>query len=251
MTLVVGNFGTMPAADLKPLPLKLEDPRALPTGIREALERHDALLARTEFLDSIIRGPELGPIAEALSHHLRQQRIYGYHCTREPTPGYFAAHGLRPTSLDEHQDEFLRLFGHRFTAEELTYMRKQWTDYFDATQRRARQGRVWACLSRALVRSHGTKPFFAGFGGEAIYMPLADNSSAMQKLAGLGQPVVVEVAFPGDSLRTYSDMAWAVLSSYHLQLNPNAHAIESEACYEASVPPEDVIQVVPFDQFVP
>jgi hypothetical protein len=117
----------MPTTDLKALPLKLEDPRALPPGIREALKHHDALLARTEFLDNIIRGSEIGPIAEALSAHLRQQRIHGYHCTREPAPGYFAARGLRPTSLDEHQDEFLRLFGDHFTAEERAYMRQQWT----------------------------------------------------------------------------------------------------------------------------
>lgn len=92
----------MRVTDPKPLPLKLEDPLALPPGIREELKQHDALLARTEFLDNIIRGPEIGPIAEALSDHMRRQRIYGYHCTREPAPGYFAARGLRPTSLDEH-----------------------------------------------------------------------------------------------------------------------------------------------------
>jgi hypothetical protein len=241
----------MPPPDPKPPPLKLEDPRAVPPHLGEALKRHDALLARTVFLDNIVRGPEIGPIAEALSHHLCLQRIHAYHCTREPAPGYFAARGLRPTSLDEHQEEFLRLFGHHFTAEERAYVRKQWSEYFDPTQRRARQGRVWTCLSRALVRSHGTEPFFAAYGGEAIYMPLADDSSAMRKLATLGQPVVVEVALPGASLKTYSDMAWSVLSIYHRRVNPNAHPIESEACYEGAVPPDDVLQVVPLDQFAP
>lgn len=105
--------------------------------------------------------------------------------------------------------------------------------------------------ARALVRSHGTEPLFAAFGGEAIYMPLADDSSAMRKLATPGQPVVVEVALPGDSIRTYSDMAWCVLSHYHRSINPGAHPIESEACLEGALAPEDVTGVVSMDEFQP
>lgn len=230
-------------------PIRLEDPGAIPPTLREALHSHDGLLRSTTSTEELVRGGPLTSIAEALSDHLRGHRIHGYHCTREPEPGHFIKHGLRATNIQEHQDEFVRSLGHHFSAEEVAYMRAQWLDYFDLQQRRAREGRVWACLSRRLTLSHGTQWFFKAYGGEAIHMPLAEESSAKQKLMRLGSPVIVEVALPGDRIRTFCDMAWCALSYHHRRVNPLAHPMESEACLDGEVPPADVIGVVPLSDF--
>lgn len=230
-------------------PLKLENPEAIPAALREALQEHDNLLRSTTWTDDLVHGGPLSSIAEALSDYLRGQRIYGYHCTREPGSGYFTRQGLRATNLREHQDEFLRTLGHLFTPEEQAYMRTRWAAYFDASQRRGREGRVWACLTRELAVSQGTEWFFKAYGGEAIHMPLAKDSPVLAKLMSIGEPVVVEVALPGDQIRTCSDMAWCTLNYHHRRINPNAFPIESEACLSGSVPPADVLNVVPLRQF--
>lgn len=230
-------------------PAKLEERAAIPLALQGVLEGHESLLRSESSTESLLRGGPLTAIADALAEHLSNRRIHGYHCTREPEPGYFAARGLRATNLVEHQEDFLQRFGNRFTADEIAYMRKQWGGYFDEGQRLSREGRIWACLTRALVLSHGAEPLFEAYGGEAIYMPLADDSSAKKKLAKLGQPVVVEVALPGDQIQTYSEMAWCALNYYHRGINPSVHPIESEACFRGSVPPADVLSVVPLSQF--
>lgn len=103
--------------------------------------------------------------------------------------------------------------------------------------------------SLVLTVSHGTEPFFNAFGGEAIHMPLADDSSSMEKLKKLGEPVVVEVALPGEQISTYFEMAWCAISYYHRRINPATYLMESEACLSGSVPPADVLAVVPLRQF--
>jgi hypothetical protein len=230
-------------------PLRLEDPETIPLALRDALAAHGSLMHSEVRTESLVQGGPLAGIASALADHLHRQTIIGYHCTREPEPGYFATHGLRATNLAEHQDEFLRRLGHHFTFEELAYMRKQWHSYFNESQKRSREGRVWACLTRALAVSTGTEPFFAAYGGEAIHMPLADDSSAKQKLAALGQPVIVEVALPGDRIRTFCEMAYCALSYYHRRVNPASHLMESEAYLLDGIRPLDVLSVVPLAEF--
>lgn len=229
--------------------VRLEEPTTIPLELRKALNAHDTLLRTTRSTEALVRGGALTSIANALTEHLRGQRIHGYHCTREPELGHFTKHGLRATNLSEHQEEFVRMLGHRFTSEELAYMRAQWHAYFDASQRRGREGRVWACLTRALTISQGTERFFKAYGGEAIHMPLADGSSAMKKLMEIGEPVVVEVALPGDRIHTYCEMAWCALTYHHRRVNEGAHPMESEACLQGSVPTADVLDVVPLSEF--
>ena len=234
---------------LSEAPVKLESLVAIPPELQDALKPYEGLLRGAASTEELVRGGPLRSIADALAEHLRGQRIQGYHCTREPEPGYFAAHGLRATNLAEHQAEFLRLFGHHFTPDETAYMRGQWLAYFDAGQKRGREGRVWACLTRELAISHGTESFFKAYGGEAIHMPLADNSSAMKKLMKLGEPVVVEVALPGDRIRTYCEMAWCAISYHHRRLNPDAFPMEAEACLLDSIPSVDVLASTPLRNF--
>lgn len=230
-------------------PVKIDDCVAIPQELVEQLAVHRQSVLASVCTETLVRGGPLTSIAHQLAQHLRSQRVLGYHCTREPEPGYFRRRGLRPTNLREHQDEFLQTFGHRFTSEEVDYMRQQWHAYFDAAQKNGREGRVWTCLTRASVLSSGMEPFFAAYGGEAIHMPLADDSSAKAKLATLGQPVVVEVALPGDEIQTYCEMAWCTLNYFHRTVNPRAYPMESEACFKGTVQPSDVLAVVPLSEF--
>ena len=114
-----------------------------------------------------------------------------------------------------------------------------------------RNGHIWACLSRSLVKTSGTETFFRFFGGESIFMPLIKYSSIASKLESIGRPVVVEVALPGNVLKAEYEMSLAVLSRHHATIRPNAHPYESEARLRQAVPPEDILRVTLLSQFQP
>jgi hypothetical protein len=233
-------------------PLRLESPDALPVRFVSRLAMQEALFRECGSLEQVLEHSAVRAIADDLEAHLTQQRIHGYHCTKEPEPGYFAAQGLRPTDVGRHQDEFLAMFGARFTEAEVAEMKAAWHEYFVRSgQSRHRNGLVWVCLSRSLVKTSGTQAFYRYFGGEAIYMPFQEDSSVAAKLAAIGQPVVVEVSLPGDALKAGYPMAMAVLSQHHRSVRPNAQLYESEARLRQGVPATDVIRVTPLREFAP
>lgn len=244
----VVSCGTLPVM----LPLRLESPDALPARLASRLATHKALFQMHEFLDSVLEHRDIRAIADELDAYLGQQRIHGYHCTKEPEPGFFASRGLRPTDVKTHQTEFLAMFGDRFSAAELAEMKAAWHGYFvEDGQSRHRNGLVWVCLSRALVKTAGTETFHRYFGGEAIFMPLKSKSTVAAKLETIGQPVVVEVSLPGNVLKAGHPMGIAVLSHYHRTIRRDAHLYASEARLRQAVPAADVIRVTPLHEFKP
>ncbi len=231
--------------------LHLESPEALPHHLRHRLTPYAAALASTTYWESARNSTDLRAIEAELESHLREQTIQAYHCTRVPKPGFFQRNGLRLTDLKAHQDEFLATQGHRFTEAEKADIRAAWQDYFHKGPRpgAGRNGVIWACMSRPLVVSDGTAPFFEYFGGEAVYWPLRGLPTVAAKLRTIGRPVVVEFAVAGKDFETYQPLAWNVLSQYHQSVNPGAslHLIEARVC--RPVMPAEVIRVTPREQF--
>jgi hypothetical protein len=233
-------------------PLRLDSPEALPAEFVVRLLDHQHLFQRHEFLEVVLENQSVCTIANDLEAYLNKQRIYGYHCTKEPSPRFFETRGLRPTDIQTHQAEFLATYGDKFTSNEITEIKASWEDYFEGHgQRRLRDGHVWACLSRSLVKTSGTKTFFRYFGGESIFMPLIQNSSIALKLEAIGRPVVVELTLPGNILKAGYKISLAVLSRYHATIRPDSHSYESEAHFCQAVPPEDIIRVTPLSEFQP
>lgn len=232
-------------------PLKLESRLALPGCFRQRLLPFTSALKATGFVENLIQGDAtFRQISEDLDTHLATQRIWAYHCTKEASPGHFLGSGLRLTNLEEHQAKFLAAHGHRFTPREIDEMKRGWLDHFvNGGQVAIRQNRIHACLSRPLVVSHGTRLFHRYFGGEIIYFPHCDHPTIGPKLAAIGNPVVVEFAVLGSKLNCRYPMSYYVLSRYHRQLKRSAHRFDSEADFGTAVPPADVIQVTPADQF--
>jgi hypothetical protein len=233
-------------------PLRLDSPDALPAEFFARLVDHRHLFQKHEFLETVLENQSVRTIANDLEAYLKQRRIYGYHCTKEPSPGFFETRGLRPTDVQAHQAEFLATYGDKFTSNEIAEIKAAWEDYFKRHgQRMLRDGYVWACLSRSLVKTSGTETFFRFFGGESIFMPLIQNSSIASKLEAIGRPVVVEVALPGNVLKAGYEMSLAVLSRHHATIRPDAHPYDSEARLKQAVPPEDIIRVTLLSEFQP
>ena len=231
-------------------PICLDSSDALPRELSKRLENYRQIFKTEQCLESVLRRHEVRKIADDLETYLKQQRIRGYHCTKEPYPDYFKKHGLRTTNVWAHQAEFLKNFGDRFSAREIVTIQTAWTNYFEHEgQRKLRDGNVWVCLSRTLINDSGTKNFIRYFGGEAIFWPLMEMPSILAKLAKIGTPVIVEVDLPGGSLNSKYPMSHAVLSNFHVGIRPDAYTYESEACLTHTVPPLEIICVTALNQF--
>lgn len=234
-------------------PLKLESSVALPEDFRKRLVPFTSALKATDFVENLIRDNDtFRQISTDLDTHLATQRIWAYHCTKEASPGHFLDTGLRLTNLEEHQAEFLATHGHQFTVSEIDDMKRGWHNHFVVgRQVSIRQNRIYACLSRPLVLSHGTRLFHRYFGGEVIYFPHCNHPTIAPKLAAIGTPVVVEFAVLGSTLNCRHPMSYYVLSLYHRRLKRSAHRFDSEADFRIAVPPTDILKVTAVEQFKP
>jgi hypothetical protein len=75
--------------------VRLDDVAVLPTDILARLRVVDSVFQAHEYIDSVVEKPRVKPLVAELEEHLRRLPVRGYHCTREPEPGYFAREGLR------------------------------------------------------------------------------------------------------------------------------------------------------------
>lgn len=238
-----------------PTALRLESPDAISLALRRRLESYDPQFQRLEFFDDVRELPGMKDIEADLETQLRTQTVRAYHCTRESPHGYFKTQGLRLTDLREHQAEFLTDHGAIFTPAERQTLLDGWDGHFHQNQAilKARNNKVWMCLSRHSVEDGGTAKFFTYFGGEAIYWPFLGSAheAIAEKLRNIGKPVVVELAVPATDLICFSGLARYVLTCHHRRLNPTAHREQAEAHIKRSVVAREVLEVTPRENFAP
>lgn len=225
------------------LRLHLQDRACIPEEVAVVLASYHPSFERSGDTSEVLRLPDLRAAADALEAHLRSHLILGYHCSKEPEPGYFAAHGLRVLNRQRHQDEFVARFGHTFSADEMSEMRSAWQGYFTRGQDYGREGKLWFCLSQELA-TDGTERFLKYYGGEAIYKPLSPASTALAKLEKIGHGVIVEVAITGTGIESLGPMADEVLSRYHASINPDVPILRKEGFVRRDIVPGEVIRVV-------
>jgi len=222
---------------------------SLPADLSNRLKNYRAAFQDTPCLEEVLRDANIRKIANELESHLKQQRILGYHCTREPFAGFYQERGLRLTDVRQHQTEFLDNFGDRFSATEIRQIEDAWFNYFEEEgQRHLRENLIWACLTRPNAPHDGTETFFRYYGGEVIFKPLLNMPKILDKLAKIGCPVIVEIELPADELHINGPMSLALLSRYHRKIQSNAHISESEAYFRKSVPPSKIIRVTPLNK---
>lgn len=222
-----------------------------PSSITRRLETHQGMLLSSEFMENLISSQPFRGIAEDLERFIRENRVVGYHCTKEAEPGFFEKNGLRVLNRKQHQTEFLVQYSHLFSPEELTQIQQDWEDYFPGPQDSGRNGLVWFCLAPDQVVGHGTGRLFRYFGGEAIYMPLTRRPSIAAKLEAIGNPVIVEASIDPNELHTFCELPFALnaLSLFHRTKNPEAYIHSREGFLERNVSPDEVLQVTPKDVF--
>lgn len=230
--------------------IDIQDCSVLPAHLVQGLLGHKAAFKRETYVENMYEISGFRGLAEGVDTWIRANHIRVYHCTKAPSLDFFRKHGLRLLDRKSHQGEFLVKYGNLFTDAEQRDMVESWDAYFPGTQDKVRNGRTYFCVSRNLVRSPGTERFLKFFGGEALYMPLAPESSSAMKLANIGIPAVVEVVLPGrDFVSPSYSFSLTMLSYFHQAINPFARIFDCEAHVVRNVEPREVTRVTSLSEF--
>src|SRR5208282_3100840 len=213
------------------LPLRLDSSEWWPKEIKARVLTQCNILKSNQYMENLIEYEPFRSIAEELNDFILERKIIGYHCTKEHKLGYFNKNGLRTLNIKSHQEEFLQKFQSYFSDEEIDLLKKRWDSYFHDLNDVGRSNKIWFCLSPNLVTDWpGTRHFFEYFGGEAIYWPVKDCSSIINKLRNIGNPVVIEAVISPQELRTFSQFTYALvtLSLFHNRQNSEAYIHDRE-----------------------
>lgn len=163
--------------------------------------------------------PKLEALLEGLKSYIKEKQVVMFHCTKEPWPGYFKTAGLRPLDGDAHRTEFLRNFGHLFTAEELGVLKRGWDHSARTGDLDNRNCQLWGCLTpNLLTQPYATGNFFEYFGGEAIFSNVSPHSTIADKLRNIGEAVVVVFSTIAEDIQLngdpYKTLALQFIQSY-------------------------------------
>lgn len=231
--------------------IRLDRISDIPAKLLNELSSYSELLRCKNYMEELIEHQPIKNIATQLEQFVMENNVLGYHCTKEPESGFFIKNGLRVLERKTHQEEFLEKFGGRFSPEQIEQIKLAWNSYFDKMQDNGRNGKIWFCMSPYLVIEDGTEYFFEYFGGEAIYMPIADIPFIDDMLRKIGNPVVVEVRLVPNELRKFHDLGFSLdlLSHYHKTVNPEAYIHSLEGKITRNILSNEVVRVYEKNQF--
>lgn len=223
----------------------------VPTQIIRRLQDLESVFTEHEFLEGVLAVDTLYQTTVELNALCLREGVIGYHYTRAIKKDIETV-GLQCTNCVTHQRSFMLKHGDRFSDVQRRRIQQHWNDYFDATQMRVRDGRVWFNFTLAALHDGGADPLLAYFGGETIYMPLKRDVEVASILQTIGQPLVIECILATDNLHTFSEHPWGRiwLSTYHTTINPDSHQCDVDAYIRERLPPTriasiNVVEVLP------
>jgi len=167
--------------------------------------------------------------------------VVGFHYTRA-IPEDILAQGLLVRSGEQIRAEFISRFGYLFSIEEIEAIKAAWARYFDIRMTRARDNRIFFNFTTDALNNGGAKPLLRNFGGEQVYFCIDELPSIGEKIASIGQPLIVKCAISPNDVQTYLEHPWGsiVTSAYHRTVNPDAHQTDQDGWQAVPVSPEQI-----------
>ena len=232
--------------------VRLDDPETLPLDLLLKAERLAPLFRREGFMDELIHRPAFRRVADEVECFIRGNRVAAYHCTKELHRGFFESRGLRPLSLRRHVNEFLEYIEPRVPGPVFARFKATYDEWEQHEQIQYREGMIWFCMSRRLVKQEsGTWRFFTYYGGEALYWPFKRGDECLAILEDIGNPVIVEVALPAADLIKFKELPFArdILSHLAVRANPEFYVDSLEGYVKRPIAADEIVEVHPRDNF--
>ena len=223
-------------------PIRLDAVGQMPQEVTSELLMFNNVFAKIESIQRmLIENHTLSRIAANLDILCAQEWIIGYHYTRA-NHGDIASRGLQLSRGLHRRSGFLETHGHLFSAAQRERLLRIWQDYFDTTESRTRDGRLWFNFTLNALSNGGAHSLLTYFGGETIYMPAKQDEEIAAILRTIGQPLVVECELDPKKLRTFIPNPWGSIwiSSYHRAVNPAAHQLELDGFVQEPISPDHV-----------
>ena len=173
-------------------------------------------------------------------------KIIGIHFTRALKINIIK-NGLLSRSGDEIREKFIKEFGHLFSSEQISEIKRRWSQYFwDGSD--GRDFNVFFTFTDSALGSSRTEYLLDFYGGEQVSMCFDKDeddeiSTILQKI---GEPLIVKCALNPSNITTYTECPWGMIlvSTYHCEMNPLATRFVQEGSISVSVPPEDIVSII-------
>ena len=236
--------------------LVLDDPTTWPEDLIAALA-DDTVTAELEKLEYVENHDPRGAVANVLStvdDSVKSHGIAGFHCTKEPFPGFFSERGLRVLEMETHHREVLKWLESDLSPEVLARAQDRLAGFAASDQRPGRDGKLYFCLSRTLLEDSGTDRLFTYLGGEAVYGCLWQDPEIAPVLEAKGRPVIVEAALEFPEMRPgvgQVGLGLSLVSHHAVQsgTSPKMALYEVETWVGQPISAERIVAVHSYDDF--
>ena len=224
--------------------IDLQRPDLLPEDFKSRLYAIETLCREHEFSDELVEETEVSILVDDLNRYCMEHQVIGIHYTRAIKED-IESKGLLVRTGKEIRNDLLDRFGNLFNSKELEFLRNKWKSHQEI-QADIRDLRLWFNFTTEALRGSGgsgTKYLLGLYGGEQINMGIEFGSPIGKKLASIGEPMIVRCSLDPNNVDTYIKNPWGkiIVSSFHLQVRPDAYRIDQDGSQRSSVPPENLI----------
>lgn len=221
--------------------IDLQRPELLPEALRVRLDSIKSLCRNEEFSEELVRHSEVQNVVIELDNYCMQRRVLGIHYTRAIRTD-IEQKGLLVRTGAEIRDEFVQRFGHKFEADEMEWLQNMWSSH-QFTQSNIRDSMLWFSFTLSAYGGSGSKYLLGMYGGEQIHMGIEFDTPIWEKLASIGEPLLVKCALDPQKVKTFIQHPWGkiLVSSFHLRVEPEAFRIDQDGKVTESISPEDLV----------
>ena len=219
----------------------LQRPDLLPQALRLRLNSIESLCRNEEFSEELVNRPDVRNVVIEFDHYCMQRRVLGIHYTRAIRSD-IERKGLLVRTGAEIRDEFVQRFGHRFEADEMEWLQNKWSSH-QVTQSDVRDSVLWFNFTLSAYGGSDSKYLLGMYGGEQIHMGIEFDTSIGNKLASIGEALLVKCALDPHKVKTFIEQPWGkiLVSSFHLRVNRDADRIDQDGKVTESISPEDLV----------
>ena len=226
------------------MPIRVDTYKSIPKKILPLFESVRDDLTKNNYIDKLARSGKFLSILQKLHNFLEENEVIAIHYTRSFRDSILSK-GLILQNGNDRRNSFIKEHGHLFADAEISLIEHAYEEYFSHEQNKVRDGRIWFNYSTMALNDGGAERLLRNYGGEAVYMPLAELAGVREKIQRIGEPLIVKCKIKPSFINGFWDFPSALvwLSSYHIHINPNARFFDVDIYVTQDIPPEDIITV--------
>lgn len=228
--------------------IDLDNLQEMPKEFLDELQNSNSLFKENRFLENLLHNYSIANLIEQINEYCLKNQIFGYHYTRA-IPDEIQKTGLTCRKGEYIRNSFIANFGHCFTEEEKLKIKKAWADHFDHQQQELRDDYLFFNFTTCALEDSGAESLLTNFGGEQVYMPIQELNEIGDKIKNIGKPLILKCKLDPNEIKTFYKHPWGriAVSSYHCQINKEAHRDDQDGHQNVDVKPEN-IEIIECDE---